>query len=407
MANNDKKDWVDIVADVAAAFGFNRVRVRWKLDGMRRGMKESAVQTKGKVAHVGYQNKVCPHCHSVNDRDARVCARCGRPLSARPFQILGRIGILSPKWASVSTLLGIAMVVIYARMMIYSGGGWESVLTMDTATLFRFGASFAGAYHDGEWWRLVTAVFLHAGLWHLGFNLFALSQLGPFVEETFGRARMILFFVFTGIVASLGSLALRGALAWMSGGISDASVSIGASGAIMGLMGVMAGWGQREGTSIGRGARNLALKWAVYTLVFGWLIGADNGAHGAGFIAGGLIGLAVRPARRDAGTASPVIVLGAALAALIAAGAIVACLLPLPSPLAGTFDKVVARERDESQVFNPAAEMCREESLGHKGEARRLLLVRWSPNIFVTKEQIEALPGLICAGRDTEEPMHD
>jgi hypothetical protein len=54
MTKSDKKEWVDIVADVAAALGLNRVRVRWKLDRMRRGMKESAVQTKGKVAHVRY-----------------------------------------------------------------------------------------------------------------------------------------------------------------------------------------------------------------------------------------------------------------------------------------------------------------------------------------------------------------
>ena len=66
--------------------------------------------------------------------------------------------------------------------------------------------------------------------------------------------------------------------------------SICAWGAVMGLCGVAAGWGQREGTTAGREIRNMMLKWAAYTVLFGFFIGADNAAHAAGFVSGGVIG---------------------------------------------------------------------------------------------------------------------
>jgi rhomboid protease GluP len=83
----------------------------------------------------------------------------------------------------------------------------------------------------------------------------------------------------TGIVAGLGSelLGLRG-------------VGIGASGALMGLIGLAAGWGQRDGTRIGKTVRDQMVMWGLYTMVFGFMMGADNAAHGSGFACGALMG---------------------------------------------------------------------------------------------------------------------
>src|SRR6185295_9802622 len=72
-------------------------------------------------------------------------------------------------------------------------------------------------------------------------------------------------------------------------------VGIGASGALMGLIGLAAGWGHREGTSMGRIIRDQMVKWGIYTIVFGFFIHADNVAHAAGFISGALLGLVSRP----------------------------------------------------------------------------------------------------------------
>jgi rhomboid protease GluP len=127
-------------------------------------------------------------------------------------------------------------------------------------------------------------VFLHIGLLHLGFNLVALAQIGPAIEETFGRGRMVFLFMLTG-VAGFAACQVVGMRA----------ISAGASGAIMGLCGAAAGWGQRDGTGTGRTVRNQMLKWGAYTMVFGAFIGANNVAHAAGFVAGALLGYIMPP----------------------------------------------------------------------------------------------------------------
>ena len=389
------RDWVDRVADVAAALGLNRVRVRWKLDRLRRSLNRQAEQARGRVAHVGYTNKVCPHCTAVNDVQAKKCASCGKPLHGRFFQVLSRLGIVSPAFSNVSAVLGIAMVLIYARMLAAAGTGMEGIFSMETGVLFAHGASYAGAFHNGEWYRLLTSVFLHAGLWHLGFNLFALSQLGPFVEEIFGKARMLIYFVGTGIVASMGSLLVRAALAQVAGSPVDMSVAIGASGAIMGLMGIMAGWGMRDGTGAGRHARNTALKWAAYTLIFGFFIGADNGAHAVGFIAGGFIGLSVKPSRMLKSTASKPVLFGALLSGLLAAVAVVICLIPVPSNMTESFERQVRRESLGNRT-TPLVTLCTPLSKDDLPAARRQFYVLFSPHIFVSQDEIDKAIRDLC-----------
>ena len=378
MNEHNERDWVELLADAAAALGFNRVRVRWKLDRLRRHFQEESVQTKGKLEHVRYRHKICPHCHSVNDASATVCARCDHKLNSRAGELLVRAGLLSPKALSISTILGVIMVLIYGRMILYSGGG---ILSMDVGTLFRFGGSYAAAYHNGEWWRLLTCVFLHAGLWHIGFNLFALSQLGPFVEEMFGRSRMLVYFVVTGVLASLGSRLFSAVLAMKSGVPWDMGIAIGASGAIMGLVGVMAGWGQRDGTSIGRTARNLGLKWALYTIVFGWFIGADNGAHVTGFVVGALFGLFAKAGPSKGRVHTPVEIAGGLIAAVLVLGAAVACLLPMPSPLTVPFEKTLAVNPNHPSP-PVTQEECRAFEEGDTAAVTRVVLVQASPHIL-------------------------
>jgi rhomboid protease GluP len=178
---------------------------------------------------------------------------------------------------------------IYVRMVFFQGP--SGVLAFDQNTLIRFGAHWREATEDGQFWRISTAMFLHAGLMHIAFNLFALMQVGPFVEQIFGKGRMLFLYMVTGIIANIGSEL------WISHGLA-----IGASGAIMGLIGVAAGWGQRNGTSMGQNIRNQMVKWLVYTVVFGFFIGADNAAHLMGFISGALFGYFYKPKWGDWGT---------------------------------------------------------------------------------------------------------
>lgn len=328
-------DWVELAVTVAGALGFNQVRVRWKLAALRKRWSAARFRAGEQAQHIAYQHKLCPACGRLNDGEAETCVRCGRPLGARAWHVLHRFGLIMPQAVSVSSLLGTAMVIVFGRCLLAAGQG-EGLVSFDVATLLRFGGNWSPALFSGhEIWRLGTSVFLHAGLWHLGFNLLALSQIGPAIEEIFGRGRLLLLFMITGLLAAFGSAAMGGGLSWIVTGtflLGARGVSIGASGAIMGLIGLAAGWGQRDGTRIGRDTRNQMLKWCAYTLVFGLFIGADNAAHVVGFVAGGLIGLVVPPQAMRRSERLPVVVLQVALASLLALGSILLCLLPPASP---------------------------------------------------------------------------
>jgi rhomboid protease GluP len=274
-------DWLELVVTCGAAVGLNATRLRWKLLQLRQRLQKTRRGAQVSADRVRYVHKTCPSCSAVSDRTANVCAVCGARLRSRPFELLARLGVVMPLTVSITSLLGLAMIGIYVRMVVAEHDG---LFGFTVPALLRFGGHYPPLVWAGEWWRLMTAMFLHIGVWHLGFNVLALSQIGPPIEQIYGRSRMLLFFMLTGVLANLGSEAagLR-------------VVSAGASGGLMGLIGVAAGWGHREGTTVGRAVRNGMLRWGAYTMVFGFLVGADNAAHGFGFAAGAVLGYLARP----------------------------------------------------------------------------------------------------------------
>ena len=106
--------------------------------------------------------------------------------------------------------------------------------------LYRLGALFPPAVRDGQWWRLITSLFLHFGALHLAMNMFALWLLGPFVEFALGLRR----FVFVYLLAGIGSMAI---VMVLSGPADGLVLTVGASGCVMGLVGatgsvMLRGW---------------------------------------------------------------------------------------------------------------------------------------------------------------------
>lgn len=96
---------------------------------------------------------------------------------------------------------------------------------LSTLTLIRFGAKINYRIADMELYRLITPMFLHANLLHLGFNSYALHLFGRDTEMIFGRARFLIIYFAAGIIGSVGSF------------LFNDNVSVGASGAIFGLIG--------------------------------------------------------------------------------------------------------------------------------------------------------------------------
>ena len=275
-------DWIETVVQLAKSLGFDPVRLRWRLMRWQKAWQDWQHRARGQLDHASYQHKVCPECGQVQDRHERRCVRCGAALGARVWRVANRLGLVIPTALSVSTLLGMVIAIAYLRLMFSRPGtGYFSVSSDD---LIYLGAYYLPAIEAGQVWRHATAILLHIGLLHLGFNLLALAQIGPAIEETFGRARMLFLFMFTGVVGF--------AVCQAAGMIA---VSAGASGAIMGLCGAAAGWGQRDGTGAGRNVRNQMLKWAGYTMIFGVMIRANNTAHAGGFVSGAVLGFFMPP----------------------------------------------------------------------------------------------------------------
>jgi rhomboid protease GluP len=310
--DNRDNDLIETIVGWASALGLNGTRLRWRLMRWQKAWRDWQQRTRNQIGHAGYQHKVCPQCGQVQDRHERRCVRCGAALGARVWQMANRLGLVVPTAVSVSTLLGMIIAVAYLRLMLSRPG--TGYFAVDSEDLIYLGAYYLPALEAGQLWRHATAIFLHIGLLHLGFNMLALAQIGPAIEDTFGRARMLFLFMFTGVVGF--------AVCQVMGMVA---VSAGASGAIMGLCGAAAGWGQRDGTGVGRGVRNQMLKWAAYTMIFGVMIRANNTAHAAGFIAGAVLGFVMPPRwlRRGLVRGNDVAIGCVGLAALVVASALV------------------------------------------------------------------------------------
>ncbi|MBU0975551.1 MAG: rhomboid family intramembrane serine protease [Patescibacteria group bacterium] len=173
-------------------------------------------------------------------------------------------------------------VLIWAAMEI-SGG------STNTAVLVEYGALNRYLVLGGEVWRIVSSAFLHIGIFHLLINSYTLYQLGNFVEDFFGRTKLIATYVITAITAGLLSLVLS----------SPFSVSAGASGALFGLVGLILGnaWAKKTYVfDLPIDERQL-LPFVAYNLVFGFIApGIDNWAHIGGLVGGILLGFVFDPA---------------------------------------------------------------------------------------------------------------
>ncbi|HEX3031394.1 MAG TPA: rhomboid family intramembrane serine protease [Bacillota bacterium] len=172
------------------------------------------------------------------------------------------------------TLIGIN-VLLWVLMTLAGGSGNSEVL-------MAFGAKVNALIVAGEYWRLLTPVFLHIGIDHLLFNCFALYQLGIGAEQLFGRVKYLAIYLCAGIFGNLGSFVFSDYL------------SAGASGAIFGIMGAYLYFGTRERKIFSSGMGGSIVAILVINLVYGLINSrVDNFAHLGGLIGGFLISCSV------------------------------------------------------------------------------------------------------------------
>lgn len=167
---------------------------------------------------------------------------------------------------------------LFLAAMLYATQVSGSSLNIPGSVLYRLGAKYGPAIANGDWWRLITAGALHGGLFHLLMNSWILFDLGSQVEETYGSTRLIIFY----LVSTAGGF--YASYLW------SPVLSVGASAGVFGLIGVMIALGITSRNALGDYVKALYTKWAIYALVFSFVMGLvfpiDHAAHIGGLAAG-------------------------------------------------------------------------------------------------------------------------
>ncbi|MHB0935871.1 MAG: rhomboid family intramembrane serine protease [Armatimonadota bacterium] len=167
-------------------------------------------------------------------------------------------------------------------------------LNFSSLTALNWGALFAPLVHAGQWWRLITAGFLHGGVIHLAFNMLALYNLGIVLEHWQGKARLAVLFLFSVLTSSL-------AVVWFS----PNHVTLGASGGIFGLLGGFLTIALLYWRDFPKEVRKELFGWLPQVLLINGVIsfmpGISLAGHAGGLVGGMLIGLVIlrSPVRRN------------------------------------------------------------------------------------------------------------
>src|ERR1700722_11816362 len=247
------------------------------------------------------------------------CIRCGRPLPGFSFgrkicqwcvqheayqrgEIVedAKQPVMRTPWVrSGESSVGLTQIIFGINVAVFLGMGLAGSTVMDFSPqeTIRWGANWGPLTLSGEWWRLLTCVFVHGGIIHIAFNMWCLWNLGALAESFYGRWTYPPIYLICGVGASLASVA------WHPG-----TPSVGASGAIFGLAGALIAAFKLGEVSVPRAALSGTLRslgaFVFYNLIFGFALpGIDNAAHIGGLVTGLIVGAliaVIAPRHEDA-----------------------------------------------------------------------------------------------------------
>ncbi len=233
----------------------------------------------------------CPHCaQEINPFGGPSCPFCGKPTAVlvppaedprvRLVRFHTTMLAMTPRtWGIPSIVVANALVFL---AMLLAGG---HLLNPGIALMLDWGANFGPLTLTGQWWRLLTCMFLHFGIIHIAFNMYVLWQIGHFVERLVGNIGLLVLYLMSGLAASIASLA------W-----NPSVVSAGASGAVFGVCGALLGFiAFRRDTIPGeviKSLRSSLITFVIYNVVFSMIVPAiDMAAHLGGFAYGLVCGM--------------------------------------------------------------------------------------------------------------------
>jgi rhomboid protease GluP len=224
---------------------------------------------------LSFGRKICQWCvqHEAAQR-GEIAEDAPQPVIRRPWVRAG---------GSAITLTQIIFG-INAAVFLGMAGATRSLLDFPGDVSVHWGANYGPYTLSGEWWRLVTYMFLHGGVMHIAFNMWCLWDLGALCESLYGRWTFAAIYLTTGIGAGLASLA------W-----NQHVLTVGASGAIFGLAGALIAAFKLGEFSVPRsalsGVMRSLLVFVGFNLIFGAAFpGIDNAAHVGGLVTGLIVG---------------------------------------------------------------------------------------------------------------------
>lgn len=188
--------------------------------------------------------------------------------------------VFSPKRIIFTNIISLICILMYVIVGIYG----NNFFNFDANVLAKFGANNILLVKNGEIYRLLTCAFLHVGLIHLVVNMYSLRVIGPSVEGLIGKCKFVFIYLISAISASLMSLVF----------VDSNIVSVGASGAIFGLMGALLYFGYHYRLYLNDAIKTQIIPVILFNLIIGFMMpGIDNGAHIGGLIGGYLATMAI------------------------------------------------------------------------------------------------------------------
>ena len=222
---------------------------------------------------------MCPHCRAFITTDDKICPYCHTdvaPRAYRPRPPSDALGGLIPHARFTTIVLMLINTGLYVASLLRSGGAEPD----GQALIDLGGKALPYIVQGGQWWRLITAGFLHGNTLHILMNMWVLFDLGAQVEEMYGTSRFLVIYLVSNLTGFIASMYLL-----------PHSLSVGASAAIFGLIGAMIAVGVRDRSSYGSAIRSFYVRWAIYGLVLSLLPGTDWAAHIGGLAGGFVVGL--------------------------------------------------------------------------------------------------------------------
>lgn len=193
--------------------------------------------------------------------------------------LVDMLNYLIPKGDHFATSIILDLNILVFLLMIFSG---IHIISPNGIELLQWGANRRFETTGGEWWRLLTSMFLHGGIMHLFLNIYGLVIAAIFVEPLLGRKNYFILYILSGLCGSLASI-------WWY----PNTISVGASGAIFGLYGAILGL-LLTNAFPKEGKKGIFMMIGIYVginLLWGLTGGIDNAAHIGGLLSGAIIGI--------------------------------------------------------------------------------------------------------------------